>query len=193
MPLPEINLYINAFTLGVQRTNPAAQVILVWTGSFDNPPVESQAVMSLRAERVDTLSYYQTGGTIPDAAQFAGIDFIAGHEGYPHYSHYLGHLNVDWKQLYTDLLRRHSKQANDSRMLARFAPVVDLMFAERLTPRQRGVMETARWEMTQVHPVFVGEIYDRQGNKRSEANEAISYASLSKTDWLVRGVRSLGN
>ena len=191
--MPETNQYINAFTLGVQRTNPAAQVLLIWTGSFDNPPMESQAVMSMRAERVDTLTYYQVGGTIPDTAQFAGIDFISSHEGYPHYSHYLGNIQVDWGIFYTDLLRRYSKQADAGRRIARFAPVVDFRLAKRLTPRERAVLETARWETKQARPVFVGEIYDRKGIKRSEANEAISYDTLKNIDWLVRGVRSIGN
>ena len=65
--------------------------------------------------------------------------------------------------------------------------------ADRLTPRERAVLETARWETKQARPIFVGEIYDRKGIKRSEADEAISYDTLKKIDWLVKGVRSIGN
>lgn len=189
----ETNQYINAFTLGVQRTNPAAEVILFWSGGLNNPVGESQAVMTLRAELVDTLSYFQTGNTVPNTSQFVGIDFIASHEDYPHHSHYLGYVKVDWALFYADLLRRYGKQGDEGSRVARLMPLVDFELSDRVSPRQRSILETARWETKRGKPVFVGEIYDRRGGKRCDKDEAISYEGLRRMDWLVRGVRSIGN
>jgi len=192
-PSPETHQYVNAFALGVQRTNPHAEVLLTWTGSFDNPAAESKAVMTLRAERADTLCYYQIGSTIPDTAQFSGMDFIASHEAYPKHSHYLGFVKVNWRAFYIDLLRNYGKQTAISRRIVRFRPIVDFELGKNLSPRQISVMETARYEAGLGKPVFIGEIYDRNGILRCSANEAIAYDSMQQMDWLVRGVRVIGN
>lgn len=190
---PEMNQYINAFALGVQRTNPTAEVLLIWTGGLDRPARESQAVMTLRSENADTLTYFQVGDTIPDTAQFVGMDFIASHEPYLNHNHYLGHLRINWKDFYVDLLRSYGKKTEFPKRIGRMSPIVDFAISDNVSPRERSIVETARWESRRGLPVFVGEIYDRRGNKRCEANEAISYDSLLLMDWLVRGVRTVGN
>ena len=189
---PYVNQYINSFAMGVQKTNPQAEVILMRIG-VRGVRQEEQAVMNMRAERVDTLSYFDNGSIAADMAQYMGIDFISCYVGYPEHSHYLGYIDVNWREFYAELLRSYGKHYGKSGHIARYYPLVDFILSSSVTARQRSIIETARYQAKRKRPVFAGEIVDRRGIKRSEEGEAIGSDTLERMDWLVRGVRSVGN
>ena len=54
-PIPEVLRGINAFTLGVQEVNPDAQVQVVWTSTWFDPPKEGTAAQSLLDAGADIL------------------------------------------------------------------------------------------------------------------------------------------
>ncbi len=196
-PNSDINLNINAFTLGAQRVNPNATVLVGWTSGYDNKDHEEQIVRNLKAERVDVLTFNQNGDTIPKAAERAGIYFIAANENYPNMHFCLGAIKTDWKNVYLDILR------HDSRHSYYFANTADIKDKSRtdaefvknkLTPRELALMETTRYEIKKERLIFAGEIYDRNGMLRSKADEAISNKYFQKQmDWLAKGVIIIGN
>lgn len=194
---PKINRGINAFTLGVQRVNPDAQVFVSWTGSWSDPEKERQSVRNLKAERADVIAYHQHGSTIPDAAERAGLDFVACYESYPSHRHYMTAVIVDWKSVYIDILKHYNRNSRnkDDYWYGIINHITDIDMAKaKLTDRERVHAETARWELTQGKPIFAGEIYDRNGVLRSAANESISSRYLQNDmNWLVRGVNVIGN
>ena len=183
---------INAFTLGVQRVNPNAQVILTWTNSLDNPQSEEQAVKNLKAERVDIISYFQNGKTVPDSAESAEIDFIAFHESYPNHKHCLASIETDWKTAYLNILKLYKRQTYDSYLEDR--GLAEIKFnKEKLTTRECVIMETTEYQLHNGRQVFKGEIYDRSGNLRCSDKEIISNQYLqNQMDWLVKGVTTIG-
>ncbi|MBQ7479472.1 MAG: BMP family ABC transporter substrate-binding protein [Selenomonadaceae bacterium] len=194
-PGPEFYQAINAFALGVQRVNPNAEVLLVWTGGWENDANEEQAVRDFKAASVDVMAYFQDGETIPAAAERAGIHFISMYEMYPSYQYELAAIKVDWKKSYINLLRQKLRQFDHSAywatILDRSVDIEPVM--PSLSARERAVLETERWEIRQGKMVFAGEIFDRNGIRRCGADESISNQSLLRMNWLVRGVRILGN
>ncbi|MCD6290139.1 MAG: BMP family ABC transporter substrate-binding protein [Anaerolineae bacterium] len=58
-PIPEVIRGINAFTLGVRKVNPKAQVRVVWTNTWFGPPQEKEAAEALLAQGADIIAQHQ--------------------------------------------------------------------------------------------------------------------------------------
>ncbi|MBR2179852.1 MAG: BMP family ABC transporter substrate-binding protein [Selenomonadaceae bacterium] len=192
---PEINQGINAFAIGAQRVNPNIEVLVNWTGGWDKPSSEEQAVQNLKAEHVDFLAYHQNGETIPNTAERAGIDFIAFNEVYPSNTRCIASITIDWKRMYKDLITYYRRNnLGGAYGFGLSNQMVDLKVSDRITKREQVLLDTARWEIENGRIIFAGEIFDRNGVQRCTANESISFQSLQKNmNWLVRGVKVIGN
>lgn len=97
---PEFNQAINAFALGVQHVNPGAEVLLAWTGGWENHGAEEQAVRDFKAASVDAMAYFQDGETLPKAAERAGIYFVSIHEKHPACKHEIASIRVNWRKMW---------------------------------------------------------------------------------------------
>ena len=195
---PEVNQSINAFTLGVQRVNPDAEVLLNWTGTWDNPANDEQAVRNLKARSVDVLTYHENGATVPDTAERAGMYFISYNEVYHNYNYSLGAIKIDWKKVYSDMFRyrkglRTGRTSHNAFGVSK-GNVVELALANKLSMRERVLIETAKWELKNGRVIFSGDIFDRNGVKRCAENETIGFYKLQgNMDWLVKGVKIVGS
>lgn len=58
-PIPTVVAGINAFTLGVRKVNPKAEVRVVWTLSWYDPPAEKQAAVALVEAGADVVAQHQ--------------------------------------------------------------------------------------------------------------------------------------
>ena len=200
----EVNQGINAFTMGVQRVNPDAEVLLAWTNSWDNSANEEQAVQSLKARRVDVLTYHQNGDTVPKIAERTGIYFIAYNESYPNNKFCLASIKFDWKKVYGDLViyeRRHSESStsnisyangnrNTKHAYGLAKNVVSFETSDKITTREKVLLDTAKWEINHGRVIFSGDIFDRNDVRKCSANESISFQKLqSDMNWLIKGVK----
>ena len=68
-PIPEVLRGINAFTLGVREVNPSAQVQVVWTSTWFDPPVEKTAAESLLDAGADVIAMHQDSAAPGQAAE----------------------------------------------------------------------------------------------------------------------------
>gem|GEM_PF-959739 len=196
---PEVNQGINAFTLGVQRVNPDAEVLLSWTNSWNNPANEEQAVQDLKARRVDVLTYHQNGETVPNTAERAGIYFIAFNESYPQHNYCLASIKIDWKKVYSDLVRYYSAgyfQGSASKVHEAYgiaSQVVTFETSPKISTREKVLVDTAKWEIRNGRIIFAGEIFDSGGVQHCAENETISFQSLqTNMNWLIKGVKIVG-
>ena len=71
-PIPEVIRGINAFTIGVREVNPDAQVEVVWTSTWFDPPKESTAAQSLLDKGADVIAMHQDSTAPGQAADTAG-------------------------------------------------------------------------------------------------------------------------
>ena len=190
----EVNQGINAFTLGVQRVNPDAEVLLDWTGSWESAASDEQAVQNLKAQSVDVLTYHENGATVPNTAERAGIFFIAFNEVYPNHNYYLGSIKIDWKSVYSEILRYSKSLGNGLHNTYGISQkIVDLTVTNKLSTREKVLVETAKWELQHGRIIFGGDIFDRNGIRKCSANETISFQKLRRNmNWLVKGVKIVG-
>lgn len=69
-PIPTVVAGINAFTLGVREVNPDAEVRVVWTLSWFDPPAEKQAAVALVEAGADVVAQHQdTPSPVQGAAE----------------------------------------------------------------------------------------------------------------------------
>jgi len=194
-PNNEVNRGINAFTLGVRRKNPAARVVVFWTGAWDNREQEMEAVDRLVRERhADVIAYHQNQGNAIEAADAAGVDSIGYHQQYDTGSP--GHLTAivcDWEKVYAEMISAYLKgrgNTADHYWIGMEADAVGLTpYSEYVTQEMRDAVEEARQEILSGKAVFSGEVYDTEGNLRCGESEIISdEALLEDVDWYVEGV-----
>ncbi len=75
-PIPEVLRGINAFTLGAQELNPDAQVQVVWTSTWFDPPVEGDAAQALLDAGADVIAMHQDSSAPGLAADAAGAKWV---------------------------------------------------------------------------------------------------------------------
>lgn len=194
----EVNRGINAFTLGVLRTNPNAKVVVMWTGSWQDEETEAAHAQRLIEEAgADVLTYHQDENATAQVAEKFGVDFIAYNEILSGYSeHYLTSVVCRWDLYYTDIIQRYLKgELNSVKnhwlgidrgavMLSDYSPSVTKEMISRLN--------SLKQELVNNKQIFSGEIYDNAGQLRCAKGEAISDDTLLENiGWLVRGVEVL--
>ncbi|HZJ47774.1 MAG TPA: BMP family ABC transporter substrate-binding protein, partial [Acidimicrobiia bacterium] len=75
-PIPEVLRGINAFTLGVREVNPDAQVQVVWTSTWFDPPKEGDAAQALLDNGADVIGMHQDSPAPGQAAEAAGAGWV---------------------------------------------------------------------------------------------------------------------
>jgi basic membrane protein A len=75
-PIPEVLRGINAFTLGVREVNPDAEVQVVWTSTWFDPPKEGTAAESLIDAGADVIAMHQDSAAPGQAAESAGAKWV---------------------------------------------------------------------------------------------------------------------
>ena len=198
MPNAEVCRGINAFTLGVQRVNDKAKVIVMWTGNWENYEVESKNARRLIEEcNADVLTYHQDDTAVPDVADSLGVDFIGYNallEGYS--DHYLTSIICRWDLLYKDVVQRYLKGELISirnNWVGIQEGVISLSdYSTTVTPNMKTYLHSLENELNYNKLIFFDEIYDNQGNLRCSKGEAIiEHELLKNIDWLVKGVEVL--
>ena len=74
--IPEVLRGINAFALGVQETNSDAEVQVVWTSTWFDPPKEGTAAQSLLDTGADVIAMHQDSTAPGQAADDAGAKWV---------------------------------------------------------------------------------------------------------------------
>lgn len=191
----EVNRGINAFTLGVKRVNPDAEVIVIRTNSWDDEAAEKAAAKTLIGTyNTDVLTYHQNQPYVVEVAEEAGIYSIGYNEAVENVSDkYLTAAVWDWEKLYRDIVsdffqgNANSKQHHWCGIetgavgLSKYSPLISQPI--------RAEVDKAKKEILAGNDIFSGEIYDNTGVIRCEKDEFISDTTLmDNLYWYVDGV-----
>ncbi len=194
MPNNEVNLDLNAFTLGVRSVAPDARVRVRFTGSWEDCEREKASVKALAADGADIIAYHQDGDNVPSACEELGIDYI----GYNKLTktdseHLLTVISCRWQRVYGIILQ------DDLRGLSSYIKDywlgLDDMTATVSYPSQRVDMNAVpiildeKKRIESGRDVFSDIIYDNNGVLRCGEGELIpDRVLLTEMDWYVEGV-----
>lgn len=192
----EVNRGINAFTLGVKRVNPDAEVVVTFTGEWDNRELEMNAATKLiEQEQVDVLTYHQNKSNVAEVADNAGIYSIGYHETLPNgSSKNLATVACNWELVYEAILRGFlvgKSNIQENYWIGLEEEAVELLtYSDEVSEEIITEIEMAKEEILSGKDVFSGTIYDKDGNVRCGEKEFISDDNLLENmNWYVKGVR----
>ena len=193
-----INLDINAFALGVQRTNPNAKVVVVRTGTWNNADIEADSTKRLVHEsNADVITYHQNDRIVADTAEELGVDFIGYNEALSGYSvHNLTSVVCRWDIYYRNIISRYLKgelnHGDCHWMDIKSGAIILTNYSSSVTPAMRDKIEELRLDLINGYNIFSGVIYDNEGVQHCADNETISDKTLLyRMNWLLRGVEVL--
>lgn len=187
-----INQMINAFTLGAHKIKKDIVVYLSWTGDFNAPAFEEQAVRDMRANNADVIAYFSESSTISDAAARARIDFISVFNSNSS-MHNLATIKVDWENIYREIFKREKHGRKGVYTASIMDRNINVILNQPLDARGLAIFEAEAFEIKENKNVFTGPITDNKGYARAKANEVISNKTLDTMGYLVEGVKVLGN
>lgn len=200
-PIPEVIRGINAFTLGVRKTNPQATVKVVWTNTWYDPQKERQAAEALLDSGVDVIAQHQdTYGTMQaaEARGKFGVGYSADMTKFAPKAVLTSPLWT-WGGYYTDVVKQ--VQAGTWKGGQQYwgswkDGVVDLAPVNTaVVPadvKQMADAETAKFKSGEesIFTIFTGPINDQAGAEKVSAGKALTADELlsDKMNWFVQGV-----
>lgn len=198
LPTPEVCRGISAFVLGLQRVNPNAKVVVMWTNEWQDEAIEAAHAERLITEAgADILTYHQDDSAVAEAAEKFGVDYIAYNTRIESSSeHYLTSIVCRWDLFYKNVVRRYidgELNSTRNRWIGAEQNAVRLSgFSPKVTPEMQKRLEEIRAELREGKKIFSGEIYDNLGNLRCAKDETIGdEVLLENIDWLAKGAEVL--
>ncbi|MBR4559149.1 MAG: BMP family ABC transporter substrate-binding protein [Fibrobacter sp.] len=195
--IPEVVRGINAFTLGVKKANPDANVIVRWTKSWEDDSSCAYATRALLAKNdIDVLAMHTDSREPMRIADSLGI-WVVGYnldnaEFYP--DHFLTAPVWRWEKFYTphilEVLKK--KFVGQSYWDGFSSGIVDLSpFTSHVNPEAVALVAIEREKIQKgSFDVFYGPIEDNAGTVRVNEGESMSDSDmLNHFNWFVKGVK----
>ncbi|MBH0238310.1 BMP family ABC transporter substrate-binding protein [Methylobrevis albus] len=193
-PISLVLRNINAFTLGVKKVNPAAEVRLIITGEWSLPVREAEATNALIDAGCDVIACHvdspkvvvetaegrgiKTCGHNADQSTLAPTGFITGAE-------------LKWGTVYTEyagLIAKGEKLPNVNEGGYDKDMVQSTAFGAGASEAAIAAATKAIEEVKGGAPIFVGPLKDNKGNQVIDGTLGLYDGALWGTDYLLEGV-----
>lgn len=193
-PVPEVVRSINAFTLGVRKTNPAAVVEVQWTGSWHNPERERIIAAKLVASGVDVLTHHTDSSTVVEFAEANNIQAIGFHSDMSSYAptQHLVSVTHNWGPYYVKRIQAlmDDKWQGQSLWMGMKDNTSQLSALNESIPKD--VRDLVAQQQAAIISgklkVFAGPIKNARGRTRVKEGEVLSDEKLLRSNWYVEGV-----
>ena len=196
IPIPDVVATINAFALGVKRSNPAATVTVVWVNEWFNPGSEREAAGALIQQGADVIgSGFQDNPAVVAAADAKGVwsvgMFSDLRKSAP--QKLLTSITHDWtphfRQVVTDTLAGKFKGAPYMGTLKN-GGVGLLEWNAAVPPDVVAMAKTAQADIASGKLVpFAGPLKDNTGKVRAAQGAAVPDAEIAGMNWFVEGIQ----
>jgi len=194
-PIPEVIRGINAFTLGVREANPDAEVRVVWTNTWFDPPQEKEAAEALLAAGADVIAQHQDTPEPQKAAADAGGVSISYNSSLLEIvgETVLTGPTWHWSSKYVEIVQQLMDGTYDGSEVywggladgvVDLAPFSDLVAEEvqEMVAERREQIESGEWD------VFCGPILGANGNTIVEDGNCLTDGEMLSMDYFVEGV-----
>jgi len=194
-PIPEVIRGINAYTLGVLKANPEAEVRVVWTKTWYDPALEKDAAKSLLDAGCDVIAQHQDSPAAQEAAQEAGAYSVGYNSDMSSFAP-KAHLTSaiwNWGPMYTKMLeqvRDGSWQGNQSMWWSMKDGVVDIAPFGPMVPEDvKTSVEAERAKLVAGEDtIFAGPVKNQAGEIVVPEGSTPTDGELLGMNWFVKGV-----
>lgn len=192
--IPEVVRGLNAFTLGVQSVNPDAVVNVRWTQTWYDPATEKEAAKALLDAGADVIAQHQDTAGPQQAAEEAGA-FSIGYntdmkDAAP--EAYMTSAVWNWGPYCVDQVQKvkDGTWVAESYWGGLTDNIIDIAPLTELAPAEAAeLVETAKAAFVAGEKdVFVGPIYDNEGNLKIAEGQSLTDAEMLSMDWFVQGI-----
>ena len=193
-PIPTVIAGINAFTLGVREVNPDAEVRVVWTLSWYDPPAEKQAAVALVEAGADVIAQHQDTPSPVQGAAENGAWAIGSESDMTSFApeRYLTGTIWDWCPFYVqavEMVKDGSFKPGEfygglDDGTVSLAPLNDAVPADikaMVEEKQQGLIDGS-------FDYWAGPLQDNEGNEVVAAGQTLSIDDINGMGWLVDGV-----
>ena len=200
-PIPQTISNINAFELGAQSVNPAAQTYVVNTSSWCDPGKQAGAAKSLLDQGVDVITQHQDcTGTITKAAEAAGAMVVGYHADASSLAPkgWIAGSEWSWADLYTDIVKTAlAGEFTGSKYNANFReglkdgqnPFVESKLGPSVGPDVKTLLQTAKERISTTGSPFAGPVVTQDGKTLVAEGTVPDYTTIeSIMTVFVKGV-----
>ena len=200
-PIPQTIANIDAFELGAQKVNPAAQTYVVNTSNWCDPLKQKQAVAALLAQGADVFSQHQDcQSTVIQAVKTAGKKIVGYHYDAKSLdpSGWLTGSAWNWSPIYEKIIKAvQGKAFAGSPYNADWIGSISnkdnpLQLASFGSSVPSGLQKKILTEETALEKpdssVFTGPVYCQDGSVLVAAGKVATYADTNSFSCLVKGV-----
>lgn len=193
-PIPEVIRGINAFTLGVRKANPNAEVEVQWTGSWHNPEKEKRIATKLVAAGSDLLAHHTDSSTIAEFAEANGVKVIGFHSDMSPFAptQHLVSVTHNWGPYYVERIKAliNNSWQGHSEWMGMKEKTSQLSALNTSIPAEvkDWVADQEAAIISGEFKVFAGPIKNTRGRVRIKEGKQLSDAKLLRMNWYVEGV-----
>ncbi len=193
-PIPEVIRGINAFTLGVKEANPDAEVRVVWTSTWFDPPTEKEAAEALLDQGADVIAQHQDTTEPQKAAAERGAYGISYNSPM---SDFVGDAVLtgpvwNWGPVYEMFAKQVVEDTWETQQFwgGLDSGLVDLApFSPNVPAEVVEMVEAKKAELTAGSTdVFCGPLIGQNGVEFLPAGQCMADGQMLSMDWFVDGV-----
>ena len=196
-PIPEVIRGINAFALGVRKTNPEATVRVVWTNTWFDPPKERAAAEALLDGGADVIAQHQDTPGPQQAAEERGAYGVGYNADMSRQAPkaVLTSAIWHWGGFYTQTVRQVMDGTWEPGQywggwkdgLVDLAPIGPMVPEDVRAMAEAEIAEFKSGEQD-IFTIFTGPLVDQAGEERVPAGTAMTGEEILGMDWFVQGV-----
>jgi basic membrane protein A len=196
VPIPEVVMGINAFTLAARKVNPNFRTRVIWVNSWYDPGKEADAAKALLDQGADIITQHTDSPAPLQQAEARGAFAFGQASDMKAFAPkaQLTAIVDEWSDYYIERAqavidgtwKTHSVWHGIKEGFVKIAP-----YGPGVTDPARAAAEKVKADIVSgaMHP-FTGPIKDNKGVERVKAGETLSDADLNKMDWYVEGVQA---
>lgn len=202
-PTTEVISGVNAFALGARMVNPRAEVLVNWTGDWDNAESSRQAGAALAKTGVDILSHHNTLANRKFSREYGVYTFICNvQDNTCKPDNYLAVPVWNWGVFYEKMVRsilggmtRPTSDGSGKKQILNYwwgidSEILDFFYSKKLVPREtQKLIQLVRDAISGgKFDVFTGPLYDQKGVLRVPDKKTASREEIISMDWLLNFV-----
>jgi basic membrane protein A len=199
VPIPQVLLNVNAFTLGARSVNPAATTTVTFTGSWCDPGQQANAANSLIDSGIDVLTQHQDcTKTVIETAERRGVMTVGYHADASTLAPkgWIVGSVWNWAKLYEDMVKIASEGKFDGSIYdGKFRgglkdDIVQLTEFGSVVPEavKKFVLDKKQELLDGKLSPFMGPVKDQNGSVKIAEGTIPKEDDLEATDYLVEGV-----
>ena len=196
VPIPEVVMGIDAFTLAARKVNPNFQTKVIWVNSWFDPGKEADAAKSLIDQGADFLNQHTDSPAVVQTAESRGVLAVGQASNMQSFGPKAQVTSIMdmWGPYYIERIKAvidGTWKTQNVWMGIKDGTVEMAPYGPGVTPEAAAAADKVKAGLIAgTYDPFAGPIKDNKGQVKVAEGQTISDADLNKLDWYVEGVQA---